>query len=334
VSARRAWVLGAVLAAGLAGPACAPVPPRPADPAPPRDDLMALVPGPLQSLLAVDVGQLRRSPWAQPVIESAAPADGRQRRGFDEIRDVDRWLFATVRAAGSGSGTLELGRGRFDRTRIEAAFRERHPSAQERRFGSAAGLADSEAALTFPAGGTVALGPIWAVQAAVRAAQPGAPGRPELVEPWLAEAAGMIDRTIGRAAAAERRPAVELWLRLDERSRAELTALVGDASAVDWIAGRLTLAADVRVVAIAQAGGAGEAAALAGQLGQLLTALGARRSVQALGLASVLERAEVETRGSFVVLALAVSEDERDELSQRLAALARVLRSRAETPPP
>jgi hypothetical protein len=287
---------------------------------------MSLVPGPVQSLLAVDVAQLRGSPWAQEVLGSAAPAAGRQGRGFDEIGDVDRWLFATVSAPGSGAGTLELGRGRFDPRRVQASFRERHPSAQERTFGRGAGLADAQAAVTFPRAGTVALGPIWAVQAAVRAVEPGASAAGG--ERWLAEAAALVDQEVGDAREVGPPPAVELWLRLDDRTRGELTALIGDAQAVDWIAARLMLAAEARVVAVALTRGEREAAALAFQLEQQLAGLSRRRSVRALGLGSVVERARVRARGPRVVLELAVSEDERETVSQRLAALAQALRSR------
>lgn len=321
--------VGPLLPLLIAG-ACAPLPPRPVEVATPRDELMALVPGPLQSLLAVDVAQLRGSPWAQPVLETAAPLEGRARRGFDEIGDVDRWLLANVRTAGSGTGTLELGRGRFNRGRVEASFRDRHPSAQERRFGRAAGLADAEAAVTFPLGGTVALGPIWAVQAAVRAAEPAGTGAPK-AEPWLAQAVAALEETTRRGAAGDRpRAAVELWLRLDDSTRAELTALVGDAEGVDWIAARLTLAAEARAIAVARTRADGEAAALAMKLAQLLEALSARRSVRALGLGSVLERAQVQALGASVVVELAISPEEREQVSQRLAVLAAALRSRGE----
>ena len=108
----------------------------------------------------------------------------------------------------------------------------------------------------------------------------------------------------------------------------ELTALIGDAEAVDWIAARLTLAAEARVVAVALTTGERDAAALAFQLEQQIAGLSARRSVRALGLGPVVERARVRARGARVVLELAVSEDERETVSQRLAALAQALRSR------
>jgi hypothetical protein len=306
--------------------ACAPLPAHPPSPPVERDELLSLVSGPVQSLLAVDVARLRRSPWAKEVLASAAPSADRQGRGFDEIGDVDRWVFATVRAPGSGTGTLELGRGRFDPERVQAAFRDRHPTAQERSFGRGAGLADSEAAVTFPLANTVALGPIWAVQAAVQAV--GAGGAGPQREPWLAEAKAVVAEAVGGGPEASARPAVELWLQLDERLRTELTALIGDAQAVEWIAARLMLAAEARVVAVASTGGDREAASLALQLEQQLAGLSTRRSVRALGLASVLERAQVRARGPRVVLELAVSEDERETVSQRLAALAEALRAR------
>ena len=61
---------------------------------------------------------LRDSPWAKPVLAWAAERErtgegGRQGRGFDELADVDRWLFARVgscrqwaRHAGAGPRAL------------------------------------------------------------------------------------------------------------------------------------------------------------------------------------------------------------------------------------
>jgi hypothetical protein len=321
-----------VVLTALAG--CAPVPVRPAAPRPPGDELMALVPGPVQALLAIDLAQLRGSPWARPVLESASPEAGRQRRGFDEIGDVDRWLLANVRAPGSGTGTLELGRGRFDRPRVQASFLERFPSAQERRFGGAPGLADAEAAVTFPRAGTVALGPIWAVQAAVQAADPqGVSAAAPAGERWLAEARAVVDQARAVRPADDRPgPAVEVWLRLDESTRGELAAVLGNADALERVAARLDLAADARVLAVGFLRSPAEATSMAAQLNDQLAALGARRSLRALGLGPVLERARVAVQGNQVVVELAVSADERDTVSQRLAAVAAALRARPPAP--
>jgi hypothetical protein len=296
---------------------------------------MRFVPGPVLSLLAIDLGELRESPWAKNVLASAAPAAGRQSRGFDEIEDVDRWLLARVRAPGSGSAVLELGRGRFDRARVEKSFRNRHPSAEEHRFGDGTlGLADSETALAFPDVDMLALGPVWAIAAAIRAGGRGGGGAAgPAPEPWLAEAIAAVAReSSGRADPGPGRTAVEMWLRLDQATRAELTAVLGGAEGIDWLGGRLTLAAEARALVVAATRARTEATGLAAELGHQLTALQSRRSVQALGLVPVLERALVSARGARVVVDLTVSESERDTVSERLAALAAVLtRARAET---
>ena len=309
--------------------ACAPVAPAPVVLAPSPQDggLMAFVPAPVLSLLAIDLLHLRGSPWAKNVLESAAPAAGRQSRGFDEIADVDRWVFARVSAPGSGIAVLELGRGRFDRDRVEASFRTRHPSAQEHRFGPARGLADSEAAIAFPKDDLLALGPVWAVEAALRTgARRADAALGSIPERWLAEATAAVEQEAGAG-----RAAVEMWLRLDDTTRAELTAVLGSAEGIDWVGGRLALANEARAVLVAATRAKVEAIGLAAQLGDQLSALQSRRSVQALGLAPVLERALVSARDARVVVDLRVSEGERDTVSDRLAALAAVLaRSRAE----
>jgi hypothetical protein len=311
----------AALALGCAGAPLPPAGPEPAAPEP--TGLRVFVPGPVLSLLSLDLAQLRRSAWAKPVLASAAPAEGRQGRGFDEIEDVDAWLFARVRAPGAGIGTLELGRGRFDRGEVLAAFRRRHPGAREQRFAGRQGLADANGAMVFLDEGILALGPSWAIEAAARAGE-----TPVVREPWLAEAAAAVNRLGGARPA---RAAVELWLRFDDAMRTELAEVVGNAEGVDWLAAQLRLAGDAQAVAVASTRGPNDAVGLAAQLSDQLAALQGRRSVRALGLGPVLEGVRVQAQGGRVLLDLGISESDREVVAERLAVLAQALaKARAE----
>jgi hypothetical protein len=313
---RAVW--GAVLAGLTAGCAGAPLPASaPASPAArPPTGLRRFVPGPVLSLLSVDLARLRRSAWALPVIDSAAPAGERSSRGFDEIADVDQWLFARVRAPGAGAGTLELGRGRFDHQRVLEAFRDHHPDARPQRFADVGGVADPEGGLAFLDEGVIALGPAWAIESAVRAS-----GSAPATEPWLIEAAEAVERAGG----AETGAAVELWVRADEATRAELAGVLDGADAIDWLAARLQLHDDARAVAVAATRRESDAMGVAAQLRDQLIALLDRRSVRALGLSPVLARARVRTDGPRVLLDLGISGSEREVVAQRLAVLAEIL---------
>jgi hypothetical protein len=314
---------------------CAPLPPPvaappPAAPRPSRGDaLLALVPAPAQAVLSVDVGRLRGSDWAKPMLAWAAEREkagegGRAGRGFDEMADVETWLFARVGSAASGVGTLELARGRFEPPRVLEAFATRRPDAVATSFAGLRGAADAEQALALLDARTLAFGP----PAVVRAAASGG-GGPSLdgtlrKHPWLASIRGALDDEAGQGG---RQAVVELAFLVQPDARQELAEVLGTASELrlERLGGRLFLDRDARAVLVGLAPDAREAQALAEQLRENFRALSDRRSVRALGLAPVLRRATATARGARVVLELTITEDERVVVSDKLAAVAAVL---------
>jgi hypothetical protein len=346
----RAWARrsGPVLAlvVTMSAGACAPLPaPPPAraaagqraggGPSAARDDLLGFVPDTAQALLSVDVALLRRSAWARPVLAWAAEREGgggqgggaRGGRGFDEVADADRWLFARVGASMADAGTLELARGRFEAPRVLDAFARRRPEARATGAGPA-GMADPEQAVAVLDPRTIAFGTPGAVAAAAQAAR--AQAAPEARLPWLAELAAALDDELGPRGAGL---AVELLVRLDEGARRELAALLEGDFDLRQLGGRMALGGTARVSLVGLTPGREQARALAAALGGRLHALAERRSVRALALAPPLRRALITARGARVVFEMQMTDAERELVAERLAALAELLAKSPEPPP-
>jgi hypothetical protein len=331
--------------------ACAPLPPPPpARPAGARsaavsDELLARVPASAQAVLTVDVALLRRSAWARPVLDWAAQREGggsgakgvRDRRGFDEVEDADRWLFARVGDAGALSqpeaatkaATLELSRGRFDATRVLSSFAATRPQARATDFLGSRGMSDGEQAVALLDRNTLAFGAAPVLEAAVRAGRGGADSA--AAAPWLAAVFTALDDEAG---ARSRSLAVELALRLDDQTRRELGELLEGEAELRELGARLFLGRTARVFLVGLTPGRDQARALAAALAPRLHALADRRSVRALALSPALRRAVVTARGSRVVFELQMSDSERELVAEKLAALAELLAKSPETPPP
>jgi hypothetical protein len=315
---------------GLVG-GCAAFAPLPSAPQPPprkpaaERDLLDLVPASAEALLWLDVSRLRSSVWSKPVfawaVERQRTASGRQGfRGFDEIADVDRWLFART-----GVETMELAEGRFERTLVESTFRSKRPAATSSpRGGGLALLADAQQALLFVGPRRVVLGPVAAVVATAEVASDRRPAATD--DRWLAAARAALDDEAGPRGASV---ATELALLPTAPVRQELATLLGREPRLQHLAARLALAGEARLTVVAVASDRQEARLLAGRLTEVLRRLAGRRSVRALGLGPALQRATVGARGARLVLEVLVTAAEREQVASRLSELADIL-----SPPP
>jgi hypothetical protein len=309
--------------AGLSPPAPAPLTSTPAGRRPVDGDLLALVPAPAETVLWVDVAQLRASAWTRRALSLATSEERVARgrvRGFDEIEDVDRMLIASLPAADGRAVSLEILKGRFDRGRLREAFRQRNPSARLSSYRDAELLESPASSLVFLADDTLATGPLSALRAAVDAA--AGRGRSVRDEPWLVQVRTALEDESGPSEAAA---ALELALLVTERTRAELREGIGDADALERLGARLELGQTAHLAAVGITRSRVEAVDLAARLDGEVQALRDRRSVVALGLGPVVESLRVSARGSRVFLGAAVSERDRDLVSERVAALAELL---------
>ena len=176
---------------------------------------------------------------------------------------------------------------------------------------------------------TVVFGPPFAVQAAAAVARSATGSVRDA--PWLASIHAALE---DEAAGSPRALALELALVVQPEARPELAELLGSDVPLERLGGRLFLGRQAQAVLLGLAASRGEAQAMAADVGDQVRALAERRSVRALSLAPMLERASVTARGARVVMELGVTEDERAQVSEKLAVLAALLAKSADQPPP
>jgi hypothetical protein len=314
---RRLLVLAAAVVA-----ACASAPP-PASlagrdevrTAPEDEDLLAAVPAEAELVLVIDLAQLRRSPWTRDLLaEGAAARASAGARGFDERTDVDRLLLVRLPGGSGDDASLSVAQGRFDRSRVFAAFREGRPGATTTSFRGCPLATSGPEAVAFLTGRTLLSGELAAVRGAIDAAF----GRARDVrgERWL------------RAALPERsaaRPAVELALRVTDPMRARIHEELEEGEALEEVAGRLDLGQRLDLTLRGRATTATRAQALATRLELALGTLRARPSVAALGLAGVLSGVRLSAQGTAIAAELHLTEAERDDIAARLSEAAKLI---------
>jgi hypothetical protein len=316
------------LAVVVAG--CAPALP-PATPAAPEarlgpdEDLLAAVPAEAEVVLVIDLAQLRGSPWTRDLLAEGTKARAAARdRGFDEARDVDRLVLVRMPAGDGNEDTLSLARGRFQRPRVLAAFRQARSRVESTTFRGCTLLASGTDAIALLSDRTLLSGPLASVRAAIDAAF----GRARDIrgERWLRQSRPPSSPT-GAAA-------VELAVRVTDPMRARIRGELDEAQALERVGGRLDLGPRLELRLVGAATTPAQARALGARLQEALTSLRERPSVTALGLADVLGGARVAVRGPEVGAELELTEAQRDDIAARLSSAARLIaRARGEEAP-
>jgi hypothetical protein len=312
--------LGCLASACAEAPAAPPVSPAAATEAVAVDDgdLVSLLPATVDSVLTIDLQRVRGARVAAPLLEALAregplQGEGRTARGFDEVTDVDRWVFARYGPPGGERATIELGRGRFDRDRIERAFTQRFPDATATTFGGMAGVTRVGAGVVVLSPRVVAFGPPWALRvlAGVRAGRTA----------WLQQAERSMPAKLRAAGPA----AVELLLRATPSTLGELEALLAVRPPVAHVSARLDLHDDAHAYLVATGTTEAAAAEMAAGLQEALAELRGRPSIEALGLGPAIARATVASRGTRMLGEMGLDERDRSRLTRNLARLGALL---------
>jgi hypothetical protein len=289
--------------------------------APDDGDLAGVVPDGAETLIELDVAQLRASPWSQRLV--ATSEDERAARtaaqGFDEIADVDRALFAVSEGTGAAPATLTVAQGRFDPARIAAAqgagWRAgswRGSRLWERQDQALVLLTPRTLVRGEPAAVRAAIDCAWGLAADVRASPAGqlrreltaAGGRPALV------AASVITQAMRR------------------RVAEDFALPAGLARAGARLA--LTGALDLDIVGVL--GSERAAADTAHDLQVTLRDLSAQRALAAFGITPFLAGITIAPQGPRVRVHLTLPQEQRDDLAARLAAVLDAIRARPVVP--
>ncbi len=298
-------------------------------------DPVSLLPDTVDSVLTVDVAVLRASAFARPILTSVRGEEQalRRRRGFDEVDDVEKLVFARVAASAGERATIELLRGRFDLDKVAAAFSGRAPDASPTHFGKVRGVTLAEVGVALISPQTVIFGPPWAlrVMATVRAGR--APSARSLR--WLSE----VDAELSRQPRPSGRPGEEiirlapspglkLALRSSPDTQAELTAWLEGEVPIEQLGARLDVDDGARGHLLLRATSEPAAIDLADRLRDWVASFRERPAVISLGLDRTLAKASVASRGKRVALALEISSRDREIVAARLARLSSLLGAR------
>jgi hypothetical protein len=286
---------------------------------PDDDDPESLIPAGVQTVIDVNMGAVRRSAWVAPALEARDPrarAAKEEALGYDDVRDVDRIIYA-VTSAGADAPTLVIAQGRFTPARIEEAFRTRWPGAVVERWRGVSILASGENALALLTVRTFAAGPPTAVHAAIDRAFGLGP------DVGADPAIGPTRRALcppGRDAS----PAVLALVAVDARMRARVGDAVPVPSELRQVGMRLDLGQSLDLSALGimegrdAAAGRAAGAALARRLNALIADPVTRMMLRPLGLGMVLAGTRVTADGARVLVRASIADEYRAPLSSML----------------
>lgn len=305
--------LWAALAGGCAEATVAVPPPTPVPTVPDQmGDLWGMVPAEADLVLFADLAKLRESAWTRASFAKALGEGGDR---LAEMRGMDRVIFAKLPLLREDASVL-VGQGRVDRQAIRSGF-ERGGPVRFSTYRGAELLERGDEALAFVASQAVLSGFDLAVRAAIDCNVGSAPGVE--AESWLRHLRGELGR--GRPAP----PVAALYVRLQPATREELMREMGEGGTLEAVGARIDLAADLDAHAIGVVRSELEARDLAGRLGERMRDARARPIVAAFGLTRVMESLRFAPQESEVRASLHVSQEDRQEIAERMALVADML---------
>ncbi len=325
----------AVALACLGAGACAQTswPEAATNPAGPRtsvddEDLWALAPGESETLIWADMAQLRTSDWTQSTVTKTATDERAARaeaRGFDEVADVDRLLYATVPPLREGASVF-IAQGRLDRERIGKAFRAQHAKAVASEYRGVALLVDGEDAIGFLTPRTVASGPLVAVRASIDCGFGLA--KSVATQGWLSSLRGVLAEDKGPKS---RPPALAAAVHMSPAMRAQFEEEMGEGGTLEEVGARLDLGADLQVGLVGVVANHQQAMDLAARLSTRLREQRNRPIFFVLGLQPILDSVHFATQENRVAAGLRISGAQRADIAERMALVAQHLARRRQT---
>jgi hypothetical protein len=335
VTFRTRYLAMLLAVGGTVGCAETSLPEAAASPAGPRtsvddEDLWALAPDESETLIWADMAQLRTSDWTRSTVTKTATDERAARaevRGFDEVADVDRLLYATVPPLREGASVF-LAQGRLDRDRIGKAFRTQHPGAVASDYRGVAMLVEGEDAIAFMTPRTVASGPLVAVRASIDCGFGLA--RSVLSGSWLPGVRGLLAEETGHE---QRLPAVAAAVHMTPSMRTQFEEEMGEGGTLQELGARLDLGADLEVSMVGVVATHQQAMDLAARLSTRLREQRNRPLFFVLGLQPILDSVHFATQENRVEAGLRIPKAQRADIAERMALVAQHLARRRHAAP-
>ena len=274
-----------------------------------------MIPAEADLVLWADLAKLRASAWTRDSFAKVAAPDGAPGEpGFDQIRDVDRLIFAKLPALRDGASVL-VAQGKIDRERMARTFaRERGPG-EPGVYRGADLLTHGEEAMAFVGKRTVVSGLTVAVRAAIDCNFGVA--RALETEAWFQHMRAELFRRKDATSVV-----ATLYVRLQPATREALMNEMGEGGSLEELGSRIDLGNDLDATAIGVVRTESEARDLAGRLGERLRDARVRPIVAAFGFASVLDSVQLQAKENRVFGTLHISQKERAEIAERMATVA------------
>jgi hypothetical protein len=309
------FVVGTGCATGEIPPAPAEAPALAPRVAASDDDLLGAIPAGAETIIEIDVAQLRASPWSRALL--AIPDDERATRtatqGFDEVSDVDRAVLAVSEGA-AGPTTLMVAQGRFDPARLAAAL----GTAWSRGAWRGSRLwerADRGLALLTPR--TLISGDATAVRAAIDCAWALAP---DVRRTGVAELERELRAPGGRSALIA---AAEVTESMRKRVAAQVDLPLG----LERAGGRLDLGTALDLELLGLLATPRQATETAHNLTATVRDLRARRALAIFGLTQFLSGVTVAAQDKRVRVHLTLPEEKREDLAAKIGFVLETIRS-------
>jgi hypothetical protein len=275
--------------------------------APDDSDLFGVVPAGPETLIDLDMAQLRASPWSRALVDSV-PAEERAAkaaaRGFDDVDDVDRAVFA-VSEGEAGPTTLMVARGRFDAARIDRATggawtaRSWRGSRLWEQGGSAVALLTERTYLSGSAEAVrEAIDCAWGLTPDVRRAE-------------LMDLEAALDIPHGH-------PALTALVTISQTMQRRIGGEIELPPGLQRVGVRLDLERALDLGLVASLATEREAQAAEHSLNATLADLRSRKALNVFGLAAIFRSAAVRAEGARVRGRLHLPEDQREDLAAKI----------------
>jgi hypothetical protein len=275
--------------------------------APDDSDPIGVIPAGPETLLDVDVAQLRGSPWSRGLLLSATGDDRAAKtaaRGFDDVADVDRAVFA-VSEGETGPATLMVAQGRFDPQRLASALGSAFTAGVWR--GSRV-WEQGDHALALLTARTLLTGSPSAVRAAIDCA-------------WgmLPDVRGAGVGELQRALDVERgHPAMTVIVAVTEPMRQRVGGEIDLPAGLERVGARLDLATALDLELLGLLATERDATAAAHNLELTVRDLRARRALKVFGLTAIFDEVTLRAEGKRVHGHLRLAGEKRDDLAAKI----------------